>query len=69
MIGYYVTQYGNANSEGFGVSGKPVSFRMALMKSTLWPCSNSFDLSSPCVLLVFLVTCIGSLGSLNCHMA
>ena len=29
MIGYYVTQYGNTNSEALGVSRKPVSFKMA----------------------------------------
>ena len=32
MIGYYVTQYGKGHSEALGVSGKPISFRMALTK-------------------------------------
>ena len=32
MIGYYVTQYGKENTEALGVSGKPISFRMALIK-------------------------------------
>ncbi|KAI0221528.1 Mucin-like protein [Lamellibrachia satsuma] len=32
MIGYYVTQYGNTNSEAVGVSRKPISFRMAALE-------------------------------------
>ena len=32
MIGYYVTQNGHPNSEALGVSGKPVSFRMAALE-------------------------------------
>ena len=29
MIGYYVTQYGNDNTMALGVSGTPISFRLA----------------------------------------